>query len=212
MSLADAPIASPETALEALTLVPARRLSARVSLLLKTATRGDFNTFACDSLELTMEGIAGDRHGGFTRRSGGREPYYPRGTEMCNERQLSILASDELALVARRMELDRIEPGWIGGNIVLDGIANLSLLPPRTRLVFEGGAVVRIDGDNAPCRAAGKSIAGHFPEREGLDLAFPKQAVHLRGLVGYVEKAGVIASGEGVIAHLPPQWIYGAAS
>ncbi|ADZ69723.1 MOSC domain-containing protein [Polymorphum gilvum] len=189
-------------------LVRGRRLAGRVVSVLKTAGAESFETARCDDLVLTFEGIPGDRHAGFTRRSGGREPWYPRGTEMANERQVSVLSAEELALVARRMDLPELRAEWIGGNIVLAGIPRLSLIPPRTRLVFEGGAVLRVDGDNAPCRIAGRAIAARYPERDGLDLLFPDKARRLRGLVAYVERPGTVRAGEAATAHVPEQWIY----
>jgi hypothetical protein len=185
-----------------------RRIAGKVTAVLKTTGTDDFQTTRCADLPLTFEGVPGDRHGGHTRLSGGREPWYPRGTEMVNERQISILSEEELALVARRMELEVLKPEWIGGNVVLEGLPSLSLIPPRTRLAFEGGAVIRVDGDNAPCRIAGRAIADHVPDREGLDLLFPEKARRLRGLVGFVEKPGVIRAGEAVTAFIPEQWIY----
>jgi hypothetical protein len=184
------------------------KVAGKVEGVYRTSSPEDFQTVACERLSLGFEGIAGDRHGGFTRLSGGREPWYPRGTEMCNERQVSILSLEELSLIAARMEIAELKPEWIGGNIALVGIPNLTRVPPRTRLVFEGGAVIRVDGDNAPCRFAGAEIAEHVPDREGLDLLFPQKATRLRGLVGYVEKPGSIAPGEAVTAHIPEQWIY----
>ena len=188
-------------------ILPARKICGTVARLL--AAEGDgFATSAVASLVFTFDGIPGDFHAGPTRRSGGREPWYPRGTEMRNERQISILATDELEEVARRMEVDRIEPEWIGANLVIDGLPRLSMIPPRTRLEFENGAVLRVDGQNGPCRAAGKAIAARYPGREGLDLAFPKVAKRLRGLVAWVEKPGTVAPGEKVTANIPEQWIY----
>ena len=99
----------------------------------------DFVSQSVDQLELTYNGIAGDYHEGLTRLSGGREPWYKRGTPMRNERQVSILAEDELAQIAQNMNIEQLKPGWIGGNLVIDGISNFSLLPPRTVLIFEGG-------------------------------------------------------------------------
>ena len=189
-------------------LTRARKVPGSVSSVLKSVTEDDFPTQQVDALEVMFQGIPGDRHGGFTRRSGGREPWYERGTEMCNERQISILSVEELRLIARRMEIADLNPAWIGANIVVSGIPCFSLVPPRTRLVFEGGAVIRVDGDNAPCRVAGKKIAENVPGREGLDLLFPKMAQRLRGLVGFVEKPGRILPGEAVTAHIPEQWIY----
>lgn len=193
---------------EEIRITPKFRVAGRVEGLFRTEAPEDFQTVAVGSLELTFEGIPGDRHAGMTRKSGGREPWYPRGTEMCNERQVSILSGVELSRIADLMELDEIRPEWIGGNIILSGIANLTRLPPRTRLVFESGTVIRIDGDNLPCRFAGEAIASNYPDREGLDLLFPKKARGLRGLVGYIEKPGVIAPGEAVTAHISEQWIY----
>lgn len=188
-------------------IIPARRLEGRVVSVLKTPY-DDFRTAPVDALDLTFEGIDGDLHGGLTRASGGREPWYPRGTVMRNERQLSILAPDELEAIAKAMDLSEVRPEWIGANLVVDGLPNLSMVPPRTRLAFEGGVVLRVDGQNAPCRVAGKAIAGEFPERDGLDLLFPKVAKRLRGLVVWVEKPGVLTSGEKVTANIPEQWIY----
>ncbi|GGB54698.1 molybdenum cofactor sulfurase [Roseibium aquae] len=197
-----------ETEIEPDHYVRGRKLSGKVESVLKSRSADDFQTRELDRLELGFEGIAGDRHFGFTRLSGGREPWYTRGTQMCNERQISVVSSEELRLIARRMEIGALEPGWIGANVCLSGLPSLSLMPPRTRLVFEGGAVIRVDGDNAPCRIAGSAIARHVPGREDIDLLFPKVAHRLRGVVGYVEKPGAIAAGETVTAHIPEQWIY----
>jgi hypothetical protein len=41
------------------------------------------------------------------------------------------------------MGIDRIEPGWIGANLVIEGIPLLSMLPPRTQLFFEGGVTLQ---------------------------------------------------------------------
>lgn len=163
-----------------------------------------------ETLDLTFEGIAGDRHGGLTRPSGGREPWYKRGTEMRNERQLSIVARDELAEAAGNMGLDAIEPEWIGANMVLEGVPNLSILPPRTLLFFEGGATVKIDGQNAPCKFAGASIAENFPDHDpkAIALAFPKKAVGKRGLVAWVEKPGTVTAGQKLTVQVPEQSIW----
>lgn len=184
------------------------KIAGHVKGVFGTPVTEDFQTEPVERLDLTFEGVPGDRHAGFTRKSGGREPWYPRGTEMCNERQISILSVEELAIIAERMELPELKSEWIGGNITLSGIPNLSLIPPRTRLEFEGGVVIRVDGDNAPCRFAGSAIDRQFPDRSGLDLLFPQKARRLRGLVSFVEKPGTIAAGEAVTAHIPEQWIY----
>lgn len=188
---------------------PARKLSGRVAGTF-VAPRDTFETVAVPALDLSFDGIAGDYHAGFTRRSGGREPWYPRGTEMRNERQLSIVAPDELAVVAQRMGLAEIRPEWIGANLSLDGVPHLSMLPAGTLLFFAGGVTLKVDGQNKPCRIAGRLVA----ERAGMAdldagaLAFPKSAQRLRGIVAWVEKPGRIAADEPVSVRIPEQWIY----
>jgi hypothetical protein len=190
-------------------IVPSKKLSARVAGVF--AARGeDFVTERVGDLKLGLDGIEGDFHAGRTRRSGSREPWYPRGTEMRNERQLSIVAADELAVVAERMGIAELKPEWIGANVVIGGLERLSMLPRGTLLLFETGVTVKVDAQNGPCRFAGKSIAEHagMADVEAGALLFPKVAKRLRGLVGWVEKPGTIGDGEAISVRIPEQWIY----
>jgi hypothetical protein len=190
-------------------ILPSMKLNA-VAAGVYDAPRDHFETREVQSLALDFQGIAGDFHAGFTRRSGGREPWYPRGTEMRNERQISIVAPDELAIVAKRMELDEIKPEWVGANLLMDGVRQLSMLPAGTMLFFKGGVTLKIDAQNGPCRFAGKLIA----ERAGMtdidagSLLFPKVAKRLRGVVAWVEKPGRIEQGEEISVRVPEQWVY----
>lgn len=194
---------------DAFEIVPASKVTGRVSGVF-SARNGGFETEAVDALHLTFQGIEGDFHAGYTRHSGGREPWYGRGTEMRNERQLSIVASDELSEIASRMELDAVRPEWIGANLLVDGVARLSMLPAGTLMFFAGGVTLKIDAQNGPCRVAGKAVA----RNAGMDdvsagsLLFPKAARRLRGLVAWVEKPGAIERGESVSLKIPEQWIY----
>ncbi|MBO0902353.1 MOSC domain-containing protein [Jiella sonneratiae] len=189
-------------------ITPARRLKGTVAGLYRTFGAG-FETHAVETLALGFDGIAGDVHGGGTRRSGGREPWYERGTEIRNERQLSILSPDELAAVAKALGIAEIRPEWIGGNLLVEGIAQLSLLPPRTLLFFESGVTVKVDGDNGPCRFAGRAVAAKAGGGTDVELGFVPAAKKRRGLVAWVEKPGTIRTGESFEARLPEQWIYG---
>ncbi|WP_157015935.1 MOSC domain-containing protein [Mesorhizobium xinjiangense] len=190
-------------------ILPARKLAATVAGVY-VAPFDHFETRATDGLDLTFEGIAGDYHAGITRNSGGREPWYPRGTEMRNERQLSIVAPDELAEIAQSMEIADIGPEWIGANLLLDGVPRLSLLPAGTLMFFKGGVTLKIDAQNGPCRIAGRSVAEHagMADLDAGALLFPKAAKRLRGLVAWVEKPGRIEMGEDVSVRIPEQWLY----
>ncbi len=183
-----------------------RSSSARATaqaLAVLIADGSGFVTRAVPALTLTLEGIAGDTHVGFTRKAGGREPWYPRGTPIRNDRQISLVCPRELALVASRMELGAVAPEWIGANLVVEGLESLTGLPRGTRLVFPSGAALVINGANAPCRYAGAEIARHVPGREGIDLLFPKVAVGLRGVVAAVERAGEVVCGDTITVILP---------
>jgi hypothetical protein len=161
-------------------------------------------------IQLTYAGVVGDRHEGLVRPSGVREPWYPRGTRMRNERQLSILSAEELAEVAATLNLPALPGEWIGASLVLSGIANFTSLPPRTLLMFPSGATVRIDGDNAPCRHSGRAIVAHHPDRQDIEFGFVKAAMGKRGLVGWVEREGVIRPGDEVKVRTWRQSIYAA--
>ncbi|MEH6718291.1 MAG: MOSC domain-containing protein [Aurantimonas endophytica] len=187
----------------------ALRLTGSATALYRTSGSG-FETSQVPALELGFDGLAGDRHGGLTRRAGGREPWYKRGTEIRNERQVSLLSAEELGETAEILGIDEIRPEWVGANLLIAGIARLTFLPPRTLLMFAGGVTLKIDGDNAPCRAAGHAVARHYAGRADIPFAYVRAAKHRRGLVGWVEKPGRIEAGETFEARVPEQWIYGS--
>lgn len=192
-------------------VIAGRRIKGSVAGIY-AALQQHFETVAVDHLNFSFDGIDGDYHAGVTRKSGGREPWYPRGTLMRNERQVSIVARDELELIAREMGLAELRPEWIGANLVLDDIPSLSMLPPRTLLFFAGGVTLKVDGQNAPCKIAGSAIARNLSNADvdatAIALDFVRVAKRLRGLVAWVEKPGIISNGETLTAKTPEQWIY----
>lgn len=151
----------------------------------------------------TLEGLEGDRHAGFTRHADARVPQYPRGTEIHNSRQVSLVAAEELTRIAANMGVPAIEPEWIGANLVLRGVPDLSRLPPMTRIYFPELAAIALEGENHPCLFPGKAIQHAYPEMPGLGKRFPKAALHLRGVVGWVERAGMIREGDTVRIAVP---------
>lgn len=162
-----------------------------------------------EQLLLTFAGIEGDCHGGLTRRSDSRMlKQYKRGTEVRNSRQVSILATEELAEIALGMAIPEVRPEWVGANVVTSGIPDLTLLPPSSRLQFPSGAVIVIDIENLPCRYPADVIARHHPEAQ---KGFVAAARHKRGLVGWVECEGPIRRGDPVTIWCPPQRPYAHA-
>lgn len=172
----------------------------------------DFVTTATLSLQLDLSGIPGDLHGGPTRRSGAREPWLPRGTVIRNDRQLSALAVDELAMVASDLGIAELRPEWIGANLLVDGLPSFSEIAPGSRLAiggawggkgrFDGSAVLRVEGYNKPCRQSGRALAAALGRTE-LEFGFVRAAATLRGLVLSVDLAGTVMPGDAVVV-IPP--------
>jgi hypothetical protein len=174
------------------------------------APHGTFVSEPLDVISLTYEGIQGDRHAGLYRESGPREPWYPRGTPMRNERQLSLLSVEELAEVAAALAIPELKAEWIGGNLLLSGVPQLSQLPPRSLLMFPSGATIRIDGDNGPCKKSGAAIAANIPGRPDIEFGFVKVAKYKRGLLGWVEREGEIRAGDVAKVRVWEQALYTA--
>lgn len=158
-----------------------------------------FITASQSKVAFALGGIPGDRHFGHSMISGGREKkVYPRGTEIHNNRQWSAVSVEELKTIAHAMQLEMVLPEWVGANLLLSGIPNLSSVAALTRLKFFSGdkmtVVLMVYGQNRPCiyphqameKALGKTI----------EVPFTKAAATCRGLVGWVEKPGIIQPGD----------------
>lgn len=189
------------------TVVRRQTLRGRVAGVFRAEQARDLTSVAVDMLALELGGVPGDRHFGFTRKAGSREPWYPRGTEIRSGRQVSIVSPEELAEAAARMGLTELTPEWIGANISIEGVARLSFLPPGTRMFFDGGATLVVEAINAPCRDAGRCIARHTGNAEA-ELGFAKIAAGLRGVVASVERPGTVRPDSDVQIRVPEQRLY----
>jgi hypothetical protein len=188
-------------------IIPVQKLKARVAAL-ATGVGSAIATRSVARLDLTAEGIPGDRHSGFARKADARVPWYRRGEMIRNERQVSIVSQEEMQAIAARLGVERIEPEWLGANVVLSGLASLSFLPRGTLLFFRSGAALVVTGQNAPCRIAGRSIARESGASEEVAHRFAPVATRLRGLVAAVDRPGGIATGDEISVRVPEQWIW----
>jgi MOSC domain-containing protein YiiM len=156
-----------------------------------------------DIVEVTPEGFAGDRHAGRTRPAGVRDARGLKGRTVRNDRQVSIVAVEELRQIAKALDVPEIQPTWLGANLALSGLPDLSRRPAGTRLVFPDGTELEIEATNNPCTAPGKIIASHHDDHPGMASAFPKAAKGLRGVVASVRRSGTIRTGDPVRVFLP---------
>lgn len=162
---------------------------------------GEPTPVAVASLDMDWGGPVGDRHHGETMSSDTRQAkVFTRGTTIRNHRQLSIVDAAELAKIATSLRIENIDPGIIADNICTEGIDNLTSLPRMTRLEFPSGAVVMLGGPNAPCTIAGALVEQAYGSRPE---SFPKAAMGLRGVTGWVERPGTVTPGD-LITIYPP--------
>jgi len=172
----------------------------------KTSRQDGFEKLEKDSLNLLLSGPEGDCHAGFTREADSRTlKLYKRGTPIRNVRQVTIVAPEELAEVATKMGLPEIDPVWLGANMLLSGVPDLTLLPPSTRIQFPSGATIVVDMENAPCTQVSKAIVQRHGE-VGWD--FVKAATNKRGVTGWVEREGEVKVGDVATLFFPPQRLY----
>jgi len=154
-------------------------------------------------VEVSYEGMLGEAHGGLTRLSCSRvRGQYPRNTPIRNARQISIISTEELAIIAEQLDVPYLKPQWLGANIVVSGITDFSLIPPSSRLISESGVSLVVDMINGPCRFVGEVIDQTFP---GKGKYFTKGAYNLRGVTAWVEKTGTLKAGDSFRLHLPVQ-------
>lgn len=155
------------------------------------------------STDLTFDGLPGEAHSGATRLSCSRVAHlHPRGTEIANTRQLSILAEEELATIADRMGLDKLDPAAIGATMVVRGIPDFTHIPPATRLQAPSGATLVVDVENRSCHLPAKVIDEDAPGRGD---AFRRAAAGRRGVTAWVERPGPIAVGDALRVFVPAQ-------
>lgn len=154
-----------------------------------------------------FDGLAGDAHAGLTRPSCSRvlAQYPRRGTEIRNTRQVSLLSVEELAETAALLGIPALPPEWVGANLALAGLPALTRLPPSSRLAFEGGAVLTVDMENAPCQFPAREIEAEHP---GRGKGYRAAAKGRRGLTAWVERPGEIVLGARVALHVPPPGTY----
>lgn len=166
-----------------------------------SGAEGTLEKASFPSIRIELDGVVGDRHRSFVRETwlGDKQP---RGTMRRNERQWSAVSVEELVAISDRMKLsDPLQASDLGANLCLSGVTGLSRLPRGTTLEFPSGAILIVEEYNPPCGDMGESLASKYTTRSGEPATareFCKAARLTRGIVGVVEVAGVIRTGDSV--------------
>jgi MOSC domain len=166
----------------------------------------EIRTERLEEMALGFAGLAGEVHGGLTRPSCSRvRQLYPRGTEIRNTRQVSLVSAEEMAGIARDLGLEALDPAWLGASIVVEDIPDFSHLPPSSRLQAANGTTLTIDMHNRPCQFPATTIEAARP---GFGKAFKTVAMGRRGVTAWVEREGVLTLGDVLTLHVPDQRVW----
>jgi hypothetical protein len=204
-------------------MTPSFTLEGKVEAVLVASTFGSQVSTPVKKIQVIRNhGVRGDNHAG-TRLADVREKELlefglPKGIEIANHREFSLVSIEELSSIASAMELPGPIPhGCLGENLVLSGIPRLTELPSGTIFFFRKDekhlrtAILVVWGENTPCIVPGEAIERHFSIPK-LAARFPKAAMGVRGVVGSIYCSGHIHEGDIVIAKVPPQRIYNPPS
>ncbi len=179
---------------------PGKTLKGRV-VSVHLGNNEDLSKAQQGSLIAEIGGFAGDKHHGPVREAwaGEREP---EGTLRRNERQWSGVSVEELAHISERLDLtEPLSPATLGANLCIEGVADFSLLPKGTKLLFPSGAVLLVEEYNPPCTDMGAEIASKYSSRSDEPLtkqSWLRPASGRRGVVGVVDVPGEIRTGDEV--------------
>jgi len=171
----------------------------------------EFAKAALSSVQVDLDGFVGDRHKGFTRVAY-RGDTEPKGTLRRNNRQWTGVSVEELSSIQERMELQEpLSAETLGANICVAGIPNFSQLAKGDRLIFPSGATLIVENYNPPCTVMSENIAELHTTISGEPigrLEFSMQAKRIRGVVGSIEVAGVINTGDEIVVQIykPPRF------
>jgi len=143
-------------------------------------------------VQLEFGGMRGDRHFGLISKADSRQPMYPRGTEILNRRQITIVSEEELARIAEELGIETVKPEWLGANLLVKGYSELTKLPMGSRILFPSGAGLICMGENQPCTLPGEEIQRHYDNHEKLAVRFVRAGDKRRGIVCAVECPGEI--------------------
>ena len=184
-------------------LVPTDHVATVTWLGRVEAGGGSLRSAPLRAIDLDFAGPRGEAHAGETRPSCSRVvAQHPRGTEIRNVRQLSLLSGEEMATIAETMGLAALDPAWLGATVVVEGIADFSHVPPSARLQSDSGTTLVIDMQNRPCLLPAREIDRELP---GRGTAFKSAAEGRRGVTAWVERPGALTLGDRLRLHVPDQ-------
>ncbi|MCX7622520.1 MAG: MOSC domain-containing protein [Thermomicrobium sp.] len=128
-------------------------------------------------IEVGPDGVVGDYHAGPVNR------HKKRGEPEPNTRQVTVVAQEVLDDVNAELGI-QLEPGFLGENLTVEGLGDLSDLEPGDLLIV-GPVVLEITAQNKPC----STVAVYHPQIV--------KALHgRRGVCAIVRQPGTVRPGD----------------
>jgi hypothetical protein len=169
-----------------------KKATATITAVLIADQPDSFVTRRIPEAHLEFGGFPGDRHYGVTSKADSRQPMYPRGTEILNRRQITIVSMEDLKKIAEELEVEEVLPEWLGANIFIKGFPDFTKLTIGSRILFPSGAGLICMGENLPCTFSGDEIQKNYRDHKKLSTRFVKAGYRRRGIVCAVERPGII--------------------
>lgn len=131
-------------------------------------------------IEVGPDGVVGDYHAGPFNR------HKKRGEPEPNTRQITIVAQEVLDEMNELLDI-QLEPGFLGENLTVVGLGDLSDLAPGD-LLHVGSVILEVTAQNKPCN----TVAVYHPQ-------LVKTLYGRRGVCAVVRVPGTIRPGDVVI-------------
>ncbi len=132
-------------------------------------------------IEVGPDGVVGDYHAGPVNR------HKKRGDPEPNTRQLTIVAQEVLDEVNETLGI-QLEPGFLGENLTVEGLGDLSDLEPGDRLLIGASVVLEVTAQNKPCSTVGV----YHPQ-------LVKALYGRRGVCAVVLRTGIVQPGDPIL-------------
>ena len=142
-----------------------------------SSTDGGIPKFQKDFIEIYQYGVVGDFHSG--------ENNFHANKNNIN-RQITIVSNEILKLINESIG-EKLFPGSLGENILVEGLGYLEDIENGTRIKFGNNVILEITDQNQPCSTL-----------NSIDKRILKLIIGKRGLLAKVINTGMIKKGDKV--------------
>ena len=142
-----------------------------------SSTDGGIPKFQKDFIEIYQYGVVGDFHSG-------KNNFHANKNNI--NRQITIVSNEILKLINESIG-EKLFPGSLGENILVEGLGYLEDIENGTKIKFGNNVILEITDQNQPCSTL-----------NSIDKRILKLIIGKRGLLAKVINTGMIKKGDKV--------------